>query len=95
VELHTQDGATFWAKIADLSVGGCYLEMAIPLPPGTKVKVGIWIGETKCWANCEVAYSTPGFGTGVKFVRISEPELEQIRQYLETLAPFKGTSGPE
>ena len=62
--------------------------MAIPLPPGTKLKVGIWIGDTKCWAECEVAYSTPGFGTGVKFNRISESDLEQIRQFLGTLAPF-------
>jgi hypothetical protein len=45
VELHTQGGASFWAKIADLSVGGCYVEMAIPLQIGTKVKVGIWIEE--------------------------------------------------
>jgi hypothetical protein len=62
--------------------------MAIPLPPGTKVKVGIWIGETKCWADCEVAYSTPGFGTGVRFKLISETDLERIRQFLGTLAPF-------
>jgi PilZ domain len=88
VELHTRDGATFWATIADLSVGGCYVEMTIPLPPGTKVRVGIWIGETKSWADGEVAYSTPGFGTGVKFGRISEPDLERIRQFLATRAPF-------
>jgi hypothetical protein len=88
VELHTRDGATFWATIADLSIGGCYVEMTIPLPAGTKVRVGIWIGETKSWADGEVTYSTPGFGTGVKFAKISEPDLERIRQYLGTLAPF-------
>ena len=35
--------------------------MAIPLPPGTKLKVGIWNGETKWWADYEVAYSTAFF----------------------------------
>jgi hypothetical protein len=88
VEILAPAGASFWATIADLSVGGCYVEMAIPLPPGTKVAVGIWIGETKSWADGEVAYSTPGIGTGVKFNRISEPDLKRIRQYLLTLAPF-------
>jgi hypothetical protein len=88
VELHTQDGASFWATISDLSLGGCYVEMAIPLPPGTKLKMGIWIGETKCWADCEVAYSTAGLGTGVMFNRISELDLERIRQFLGTFAPF-------
>jgi hypothetical protein len=86
VELHTQDGASFWATISDLSVGGCYVEMAIPLPPRTKLKMGIWIGETKSWADCEVAYSTPGCGTGLIFNRISEPDLERIREFLVTLA---------
>jgi hypothetical protein len=88
VELHTQDGKSFWATISDLSLGGCYVEMAIPLPPGKKLKVGIGIGETKCWADCEVAYSTAGLGTGVMFKSISEPDLERIRQFLGNFAPF-------
>ena len=88
VEIHIEAGASFWAKIADLSLGGCYVEMAIPLRPGTKVKVGIWIGETKAWADCEVAYSTPGCGVGLKFIRVSESDLERIRQFLAPLAPL-------
>jgi hypothetical protein len=85
VEIHAHGGASFWATIADLSVGGCYVEMAIPLSAGTKVRVGIWINETKSWADGEVAYSTPGFGTGVKFTNVSELDLERIQQYLSTL----------
>lgn len=88
VELHTPNGASFWARIADLSLGGCFVEMAIPQQPGARVNVGIWIGETKVWADCEVAYSTPGFGIGLKFIRVSESDLERIRQFLAPLAPF-------
>ena len=88
VEIHTQGGASFWATIADLSVGGCYVEMAIPLQPGNKIKVGIWIGETKAWADCEVVYGTPGCGIGMRFIGISESDLERIRQFLAHLEPF-------
>jgi hypothetical protein len=88
VEIHTQEGATFWATIADLSVGGCYVEMAIPLQSGRKIQVAIWIGETKAWADCEVVYSTAGRGVGLKFSKISESDLERIRQFLAQLAPF-------
>jgi hypothetical protein len=88
VEIHAQSGASFWAKVADLSIGGCYIEMAIPLPPCTKVRVGIWIEETKAWADGEVAYSTPGLGTGVKFDNIAASDLERIQQYLQVIAPF-------
>lgn len=88
MEIHTQAGASFWATLADMSLGGCYVEMAIPLLPGDKVKVGIWVGEIKVWADCEVAYSTPGCGVGLRFVRISESDLERIRQFLAPLASF-------
>jgi hypothetical protein len=39
-------------------------------------------------ADCEVAYSAAGIGTGLMFNRISEPDLERIRQFLGTLALF-------
>jgi hypothetical protein len=88
VEIHTRDGASFWATIADLSIAGCYVEMGIPLPRGTKINVGIWIGESKAWVEGEVAYCTPGLGIGVKFDRVSESDAERIRQYLAPLSLF-------
>jgi len=86
VALHTPDGASFWGTVADLSTGGCYVEMAIPLAQESKVSLSIWIGETKIWVDGEVAYSTPGMGIGVKFNRVSEQDLERIRAYLEPLS---------
>ena len=87
VEVHVQ-GASFWGTVADLSLGGCYIEMPIPLQPGTKLRVGIWFGQTKSWADAQVAHRTPGLGIGLKFVQISEEDRNQIRRFLESLAPF-------
>jgi PilZ domain len=88
IELHSEAGASFWATIADLSVGGCYVEMALPFPKGSKVKVGIWIGETKIRADGEVAYSTPGLGIGIRFTKLSDIDIQRLTQFLETLGPF-------
>jgi hypothetical protein len=88
IELHSEAGASFWATIADLSVGGCYVEMALPFPKGSKVKVGIWIGETKVRADGEVAYSAPGLGIGIKFTKLSDVDTQRLTQFLETLGPF-------
>lgn len=88
VELHTPDGISVWATTADLSLGGCYVEMAIPVQKGSRLTVRIWIGEAKVSADCEVVYSTPGLGVGVKFTRISEADLDRIRQFLAAQAPF-------
>ncbi|MGA2375414.1 MAG: PilZ domain-containing protein [Candidatus Sulfotelmatobacter sp.] len=88
VEVHVHQGASFWGTVADLSLGGCYVEMPIPLLPGTKLRVGIWFGQSKAWAEAQVAHRTPGLGIGLKFVEISEQDLGQIRRFLEGLAPF-------
>lgn len=88
VEIHVHDGTSFWGTVADLSLAGCYVEIPIPLELGKNLKVGIWLGQTKAWAEARVAHRTPGMGVGLKFTAISEQDREQIRRYLETLAPF-------
>ena len=88
IEVHIHGGASFWGTVADLSLGGCYVEMPLPLQPGTKLKVGIWFGESKAWAEAQVAHRTPGLGVGLKFIEISEQDRDVIRRFLENLAPF-------
>jgi hypothetical protein len=88
VEVHVHQGASFWGTAADLSLDGCYIEMPIPLPPGTKLRVGIWFGQTKAWADAQVSHRTLGLGVGLKFTQISEQDRDQIRRFLESLAPF-------
>jgi hypothetical protein len=62
---------------------------------GKKLKVGIWFGQGKAWADARVAHSIPGLGIGLKFTEISEPNLDQVRRFLETLSPLarKGMTG--
>jgi PilZ domain len=88
VEIHVPEGASFWGSVSDLSLGGCYVEIPIPLEMGKKLKVGIWLGQTKAWAVARVTHSIPGLGIGMKFTEITEPNLDQIRRFLETLTPL-------
>jgi hypothetical protein len=88
IEVHIEGGASFWGTVSDLSLGGCYVEMPLPLQPGTKLKVGIWFGQTKVSAQAQVAHRTPGLGVGLKFIEISEQDKDVIRRFLENLAPL-------
>lgn len=88
VEIHIKDGASFWGTVADLSLGGCYVEMPIPLQPGTKLTLGIWIDQAKIQAEGEVAHRTPGLGVGIRFQKISGPDADRIHRFLSNLAPF-------
>jgi hypothetical protein len=59
--------------------------MAIPLLLGSKVRVGIWIGEKKCWAIGKVTNSTPGFGFGIHFTEIADTDASQLTDFLKTI----------
>ncbi len=85
VELHPEGSALIWGKASDLSLGGCYIEMGIPLVQGTKVRVGIWIGEKKCWVIGKVTNSTPGFGFGIQFTEIADNDASQLTDFLKTI----------
>jgi hypothetical protein len=86
VELHAQgEGAPIWGKAVELSLGGCFIEMPMPLKEGTKLKVGLWIKETKLWAMARVVGSRPGFGIGIRFTEISEEDLERLKQFLQSI----------
>jgi len=88
IEIHVVGGASFWGTVADLSLGGCYVEMAIPIKVDTKLGVALWFGQAKVAAEGEVAHFTPGFGVGIRFTKISDQDLSVIRKYLDSLAPL-------
>jgi hypothetical protein len=73
------------ARIADMSLGGCFVEMSNPLPKGSEMRLGIWVKETKLWAKGKVITSTPGYGIGVQFLEMSEPDRAQLKQFLDSL----------
>lgn len=88
VEIHVPEGVSFWGTVADLGMGGCYVEIPIPLELGKRLKVGIWLGQAKAWADARIAHGIPGLGIGMKFTEISEPNLDQIRRFLDALTPL-------
>jgi hypothetical protein len=85
VELHPLHGAMIWGKTTDLGQGGCYIEMPIPLQQDEKLKIGIWIEQVKLWAQGTVTTSTPGFGIGIRFTEMSEPDREHLKKFLKTI----------
>ena len=83
-----EPGTTNAGCLGLLSIDGCYVEIPIPLELGKRLKVGIWFGQSKAWADGRVTHSVPGLGIGIRFTEISESNLDQIRRFLETLSPL-------
>jgi hypothetical protein len=77
--------APIWGKAVDLSLGGCFIEMPIPLPPKTKLKIGLWVQDNKLRLTGRVVSSRPGFGIGVEFIEIAPEDAERLRQFLRSI----------
>jgi hypothetical protein len=85
----TGETAPMRTRTADLSLGGCFLEMPNPLPKGTQIRIALWVKEFKLWANAEVITSTPGFGIGVKFTEMTEQDRSQLKQFIESMVRIR------
>lgn len=89
VEIHPEGSPTMWGKASDLSAGGCFVEMPIPLHQDCKFDVSLWIAGTKLRLKAEVASSAPGFGIGVRFVGIAEQDRVLLERHVQDLAKVR------
>ena len=73
------------ARTADLSQGGCFVEMSNPLAVGTSLRLALWVRDTKLWINGKVVSISPGFGNGVAFTEMPQLEAGQLKQFLDSI----------
>ena len=85
VELRVDGEPTMWGKASDLSVGGCFVEMPIPLKEGCTFEISLWLAETKVKWQASVASTAPGFGIGIRFLQLSPTDEELLRSFLQTV----------
>lgn len=82
VEVRLASGSPVRGNLADLSLGGCYIEMMIPLPVSTQLDLVIWLESGKLASPGLVTSSHAGFGVGVKFIGMGKPERQMLEHYL-------------
>lgn len=82
--------ARIWARLTDLSLGGCYLEIMSPLPALTYVSVVLTLEEQHVQAKGQVMVSHPHFGMGIQFIELSAADHQILESWLVALAPKVG-----
>jgi hypothetical protein len=86
VEILAQgEQARIWGKVSDISDGGCFIEMPMPLKKGTRLKLVLWVKETKVQVDGIVSNSRPGFGMGIQFTEVSEEARGQLKSFLASI----------
>ena len=73
------------AKTADISLGGCYIDSANPLPPKTAITIELVHKGESFHALGEVVYSQPNLGMGIRFMQINPGNRELLTRWIEEL----------
>ena len=85
VEVRPRGEANMWGKASDISLGGCFVEMTIPLKPDAKFEISLWLGESKIMLQGEVASAAPGYGIGVRFVNVTRQDQESLGKFINQI----------
>jgi hypothetical protein len=87
LEIRPTNQTVIWGKASDISPGGCFVEMSIPLPVGSSFDIALWLGDAKLRLRGQVVSLQPGFGNGVRFTGVDPADQEKLRQFIATIAP--------
>lgn len=68
------------AKVTDISLGGCYLEMLSPLPVDALIDLTMNPSNMTLKMNGRVRTSQTGMGMGVEFTGLTPGEFEKLRK---------------
>jgi len=85
VELRQEGAPPVWTKAGDMNLGGCFVEMMIPLRQGTRMKIMLWLKDDKIVAEGVVANARPGYGVGVRFTEMSAEDSGRLKEFLSSM----------
>jgi c-di-GMP-binding flagellar brake protein YcgR len=72
-------------RLTDLSMGGCYLEIASPFPVSTRVTLSMRVADVDLRAAGVVRVMHPDKGMGVEFARSNAEHRALLEKFLSTL----------
>jgi hypothetical protein len=85
---HLQENGTVatWATFADISMHGCYVEASTPLRLGTVLNLSLEVNGFRVKAAGEVRVVYPSLGMGIRFIKVSEADREQLRDLVASIS---------
>ena len=77
-------------KLTDLSLGGCYLEVAAPFPVRTLIVLSMRVGKLEVKAEGVVRVMHPERGMGVQFTQNTREQREHVEKFIAALMKSNG-----
>jgi hypothetical protein len=83
IELHEEGSRIpLRVKTTDLSRGGCYIKLTVPLSVGGRVRAQLWLDGQPISIRGRVITRHPDFGNGIMFLEFEGEGEKLLRQYL-------------
>jgi PilZ domain-containing protein len=83
VEIRLQNSRVpIWTTTGDIGEAGCFVHMLNVVPVTARLDVALWIGAAKIWAQGTVVSSIGGYGTGIRFLTISQEGRQRLAKLL-------------
>jgi hypothetical protein len=76
-----------WAKFADISMHGCYVETATPFRSGTSLTLKLDANNYHIEATGEVRVVYSGLGMGISFIKMSDEDRARLRELVRSISP--------
>ena len=70
------------ARVSDISLTGCYLDVINVFGPGTKIQINIRHGSLQFEATGAVVYSLSGMGMGITFNPVSQDMASVLKRWI-------------
>ncbi|MGA9473188.1 MAG: PilZ domain-containing protein [Terriglobales bacterium] len=86
VELRAEGGVRLWGTLRDISLHGCYVEMATTFPIGRQVNLALESGGVWVRAGATIRTSYPGLGMGMCFAELAATQQLHLKQILAASA---------
>jgi len=86
IELHAEDtDVPMRLETTDLSRGGCYIQLMMPLPVGLRLHATLWLNDVPIVVRGCVVTRHPQFGNGIMFLEFKEGDEKILQGYLEKI----------
>jgi hypothetical protein len=72
----------FQVRLADVSVGGAFVDTRSVLPAGTMARLKFTLMGRELSVQAEVRYSMPSFGMGVRFLDLNADDRALIEEFI-------------
>ena len=76
------DVARVPCRLADISVGGVFVEARTLLPVGARTRLRFHLGNREVATTAEVRYTSPGIGMGLRFLDLQPADRASILAFV-------------